>query len=163
MKTPKELFSNLIQIGMITDDAETTLRNLEETLGMGPFRVVDYPPHDEPDCERYLFDVPADFTGKFCFFNCGNIEFEVIQPTGGENIWTDFLKKNKGPGLHHLKYMVQSHDEVREHFNRLGIKEVQSGASVGLNKGRSWSYYDTVDSIGFYTEVMNEKKREENT
>jgi hypothetical protein len=162
MRTAKEIFSNLIQIGMITDDAEKTLENLEKTLGIGPFRVVEYPPKDEIDCKRFVNQMPSNFTGKFCFFNFGNIEFEVIQPTGGENIWSEFLKMNNGPGLHHLKYMIQSHEEVHEHFEKLGIKEIQSGASVGLNKGRVWAYYDTYETLGFYTEVMNEKKHEEN-
>lgn len=159
MRNPNEIFSRLIQIGMLTDDLDTTLANLESTLGIGPFRIAVYPPIVEQDCERYYHGIPADFKGKFCFFNFGNIEFEVIQPMGGKNIWSEFLEKNDGPGLHHLKYLVDSHDEVREHFEKLGIAEIQSGASVGVNKGRSWVYYDTYEALGFYTEVMNELKK----
>ncbi len=159
MREPKELFKNLIQIGMIVEDLDSTLQNLEEIIGMGPFRVAEYPPADEPNCERTYYEKDGDYRGKFCFFNYGNIEFEVIQPLEGQNIWTDFLKNNNGYGLHHLKFLVEDHQEIKQYFDLKGIKRIQSGASVGINKGKSWAYYDTKEKLGFYIEVMNDLKK----
>lgn len=159
MREPKELFKNLIQIGMIVEDLDSTLQNLEEIIGMGPFRVAEYPPADEPNCERTYLEKDGDYRGKFCFFHYGNIEFEVIQPLEGQNIWTDFLKNNHGYGLHHLKFLVDDHQEIKQYFDSKGIKRIQSGASVGINKGKSWAYYDTKEKLGFYIEVMNDLKK----
>lgn len=50
MKT--ELFRNVIQIGMVVEDLDKTLQTFESLLGIGPFRITDYPPAGEPDCQR---------------------------------------------------------------------------------------------------------------
>lgn len=159
MREPKEIFRNLIQVGLIVEDLDTALSNLEEIIGMGPFRIAEYPPKDEPNCERTYYESDGNYKGKFCFFHYGNIEFEVIQPVEGDNIWFDYLKENKGSGLHHLKFLVDDHQEVKEFFESKGVHRIQSGASVGINKGKSWAYYDTKEKFGFYIEVMNDLKK----
>ena len=41
---PNETFRNPIQIGLLVDDLEKVMQNLEEIFGIGPFRIVDFPP-----------------------------------------------------------------------------------------------------------------------
>jgi hypothetical protein len=41
---PKEVFRKPIQIGLLVDDLETVIQNLETIFGIGPFRVVNFPP-----------------------------------------------------------------------------------------------------------------------
>jgi len=147
-------FEKLIQIGLVVSDLDTTLVNLQDLLGMGPFRIVSYPPKGAEDCPRVYRDQPGDFTAKFCFFDYGNIEFEVIQPLSGQNIWSEFLEKN-GPGLHHIKFLVEDMPAAARHLTSKGAPLIQSGASVGKNAGRTWAFYDTQPQLGFYTEIMN--------
>ncbi|MHB1393338.1 MAG: VOC family protein [Clostridia bacterium] len=147
-------FKNPIQIGLIAEDLDSTLENLQNILGIGPFRIVDYPPAEKKDLKRFYKGEPSDFTAKFCFFDLGNIEFEVIQPLTGKSIWRDFLDK-KGPGLHHIKFNVDEHGSAREHFESKGIEVSQMGASVGKNEGKEWVFYNTYDAVGFAVEVMN--------
>ena len=154
---PKEFFSRLIQVGVIVRDLDRALENYARLLGIESFRISKYPPDDEPNCERTYMGKSGNFSAKFCFFDYGNIELELIQPLSGENIWDDFLKVQGDICIHHLKYLVKDHAQVEEHFKKLGVEKIQSGASVGINKGRSWAFYDTMDALGFYTEVMNER------
>lgn len=65
MKT--ELFRNVIQIGMVVEDLDKTLQTFESLLGIGPFRITDYPPAGEPDCQREYRGANADFTARFSF------------------------------------------------------------------------------------------------
>lgn len=152
----KEMFSRLIQVGVIVKDKDHTLEKYKNILGMDKFRIAKYPPDDEPNCERIYMGKDGNFSAYFCFFNYDNIELEVIQPIEGENIWSDFLSVSGDIKIHHLKYLVKDHKAVEEHFKKFGIKKIQSGASVGINKGKVWAFYDTMDLLGFYTEVMNE-------
>ena len=151
----KKNFRNPIQIGMVVRDLETTLKNLEEILGIGPFRVLEFPPEGEENVKMMYRGKDAPFRAKFCFFDLGNIEIEVIQPLEGETIWDDFLEK-KGPGLHHIKFLLPTHGPTREYMNEKGIEISQMGASVGKNAGKEWVYYDTEDLVGFAIETMNE-------
>ena len=152
---PKETFRNPIQIGMLVNDLETTLERLEKIFGIGPFRIVDFPPEGYDDVPREYKGVPGDFAGRFCFFDWGNIEFEVIQPTHGTSAWSDWLDEH-GPGLHHIKFSVPTHALSREYLAENGIDILQKGASVGKNAGKEWVFYDTEDLIGFTIETMNE-------
>ncbi|GAA0181808.1 hypothetical protein SH2C18_42890 [Clostridium sediminicola] len=151
----KETFSNPIQIGLIVDDLDTTLEKFEKIFGIGPFRVVDFPPEGEENITMKYKGEDEKFTAKFCFYNLGNIEFEIIQPLTGKTIWRDFLDE-KGPGLHHIKFLVPTHDESREYLLDNGFNISQMGSSVGKNAGKEWVFYDTDDTLGFALEMMNE-------
>ncbi len=151
----KKAFRNPIQIGLIVDDLESTLENLQNLFGIGPFKIVDFPPEGEKDVKMMYKGEEAKFKAKFCFFNLGNIELEIIQPLEGKTIWRDFLDK-KGPGLHHIKFNVPTHKESQSYLLDNGINISQMGSSVGKNAGKEWVFYDTEDLIGFAIETMNE-------
>lgn len=151
----KQYFRNPIQIGMVVEDLEGTMENLEKIFGIGPFRVVDFPPEGEENVKMQYHGRDSKFRAKFCFFDLGNIELEIIQPLTGDTVWGDFLRE-KGPGLHHIKFSVPTHDSTIECLTGQGIEISQMGASVGKNLGKEWLYYDTHDLIGFDIEMMNE-------
>lgn len=153
---PEEIFRNPIQIGMVTDDLDSTLGYFRDILGIGPFTVVDFPPEGAETPMMRYYGEDAPFTAKFCFFNLGNIEIEVIQPLTGKTIWREHLDRH-GPGLHHIKFSFPEHDPVRKYMASKGIKISQQGASVGKNLGKVWEYYDLEDKLGFSIETMNEK------
>jgi methylmalonyl-CoA/ethylmalonyl-CoA epimerase len=152
---PKEVFRKPIQIGLLVDNLEEVLKNLEDIFGIGPFRIVEFPPSGYENVMRKYKGEDADFSAKFCFFDLGNIELEIIQPLSGKSIWRDFIDEN-GPGLHHIKFSVREHAPVREYLEGQGIEIEQMGASVGKNAGKEWVFYDTRNKIGFGIEVMNE-------
>ena len=150
-----KLFRSVIQIGMVVADLEKTLDNFQKLLGIGPFRVAEYPPEDDRGCMREYLGEPGDFTGKFCFFQFGNIELEVIQPLSGQSIWRDFLEKH-GPGLHHIKFSMDRLEPAQRRLEGAGFRCVQRGAAVGPNKGKVWAYYDLEDALPLCVEIMNE-------
>lgn len=151
----KQYFRNPIQIGLLVNDLDETLANLQKIFGIGPFRIVDFPPEGEEDVKMMYHGRDSKFRAKFCFFDLGNIELEIIQPLEGDTVWGDFLRE-KGPGLHHIKFSVPTHDETVEYLTGQGIEISQMGASVGKNLGKEWLYYNTHDLIGFDIEMMNE-------
>lgn len=154
-KDVKQYFRNPIQIGLLVDDLEGTMDKLEKIFGIGPFRIVDFPPEGEKNVKMQYRGKDSKFRAKFCFFDLGNIELEIIQPLEGESIWRDFIDK-RGPGLHHIKFSVPTHQGVVEYLLGQGIEISQIGSAVGKNAGKEWMYFDTHDLIGFDIETMNE-------
>lgn len=151
------LFRNVVQVGMVVSDLDQTLEKFQSLLGIRPFRTVEYPPVGEEGCLREYRGKSGDFTARFCFFNLGGIELEVIQPLTGDSIWSDFLRDH-GPGLHHLKFPVDRLEPARRQLEENGFRCVQQGAAAGPNKGRMWVYYEhePQKDLPLCIEIMNE-------
>lgn len=162
---PANAFQNPIQIGIIVKDLDTLLANLKDILNVDNFRIASFPPEGADAPVRKYHGKDGDFSAKFCFYNWGNIELEVIQPISGDSVWFDYLKTTPNAmGIHHIKFMVDTHEETDAHFAEKGIMEITSGEGVGPNAGRTWKFFDTYDKLGFDVEMLNEivtKKEEE--
>lgn len=152
----KQVFHSPIQLGLIVKDLDTLLKNLKDILGMEEFRIVDFPPKSAEAPMRQYHGKEGDFTAKFCFYNWGNIELELIQPVSGSSIWFDYLDKTpNGLGLHHVKFMVDTHEATDRYMAKKGILYVTGGEGVGPNAGRVWKFFDTFEKLGFDIELLN--------
>ena len=151
----REYLGDPIQIGLIVRDFESAREAYKNLLGMDTFRVSVFPPETGEDPKRMYRGKEGNFTAKFCFFNWGNIEFEMIEPIEGESVWKDFLSDGKPFGLHHIKFAVDSLEPLDEYFAQFGVYRYQQGAAVGPNKGKTWVFYDTMKLLGFDIEVFN--------
>ncbi len=162
MIDPREVFKAPIQIGIICRDLETTLKNFDEIMGMKDFRIASFPPEGHEDVTRVYHEKEGNFTGKFCFYMWDNIELEIIQPISGDSVWFDYLDKTpNGLGLHHVKFMVDHQEPVKEYFDSKGIDRVLYGEGVGPNAGRIFAFYDTFEKLGFDIEILNSVRKGE--
>lgn len=161
MSDKKVSFDNFMHVGIVVEDLDRTIETLEKVFGIGPFKMLNFPPDnvDESEIEMTYHGKPADFKAKFCFANVGNTELEIIQPISGDSVWFDFLKE-KGEGIHHIKFSVPSLIDTKEYLEGESIEMTQSGSAVGGNLGKTWAYFDATDKAGMIIEVLNEKKGE---
>jgi hypothetical protein len=149
--SPKDLFNNFVQIGVIVEDLDRTIQALTEIFGIGPFRTIAWPPAERTDIQRFYHGQPADFTARMAFTELGPVELELIQPLDGESIWADFLKE-RGPGIHHIRFNVSDLQPVSEYLAGHGIGVAQMGS--GIRPGTAWANFDTESLVGFTIEVM---------
>jgi methylmalonyl-CoA/ethylmalonyl-CoA epimerase len=148
---PKELFHDFAQIGIIVQDLDKTIRVLTEVFGLGPFRMITYPPPDRPDIVREYHGKPGQFSYRQAFTSLGPVELELIQPLEGESVWADFLAEH-GQGIHHIRFNVKDMQPVVEHLAENGIAIGQMGS--GLRPGSQWAVFDTESAVGFAIEVL---------
>lgn len=148
---PKTLFDNFVQIGAVVPDVDATIKVLTEVFGIGPFRVIDWPPAGRADIQRFYYGQPANFTARMAFAELGPVELELIQPVEGESIWADFLAQH-GPGIHHIRFNVADLQPAVEHLAAHGIGIAQMGS--GIRPGTTWANFDTEKQVGFTIEVM---------
>lgn len=149
--SPKRMFTNCVQIGVVVKDLDRTLKALTEVFGLGPFRTITYPPPDRTDIERVYKGSPASFVFREAFADLGSVELEIIQPLDGESIWSDFLKEH-GEGLHHIRFNVPDLQPVIRCLAEQGIDVAMMGS--GLRPGTTWAHFDTASMIGFTLEVV---------
>jgi methylmalonyl-CoA/ethylmalonyl-CoA epimerase len=148
---PKELFNKFVQIGVVVGDLEKATRNLTETFGIGPFRVIDWPPEGRPDMLKYYHGQPGEFTARMAFTELGSVELELIQPLEGESIWKDFLREH-GDGIHHIRFNVDDIEPVQAYLHEKGIESAQHGS--GIRPGTLWMNFASEEQVGFVIEVM---------
>jgi catechol 2,3-dioxygenase-like lactoylglutathione lyase family enzyme len=88
-----------VQIAWVTRDLDATERTLTALLGAKKWvRMPDV--HFAPDACTFR-GRPADFVVSVSLSYAGDMQLEVITPTKGDSIYTEFLDAN-GPGLHHI-------------------------------------------------------------
>ena len=149
--SPQEVFKECVQVGVVVPDLDQSIRALTQVFGIGPFRVVEWPPVGRGDMERFYYERPADFTARMAFTEIGPVELELIQPVAGKSIWADFLQEH-GPGIHHIRFNTFDMDAVVEYLAQNGIGIAQRG--LGIRPGTAWANFDTQDLVGFTIEVM---------
>lgn len=149
--TPQQLFNDFVQIGVVVADLEKSIQALETIFGIGPFRVIDWPPADRTDIQRWYYGEPTDFTARMAFTELGTVELELIQPVAGRSIWADFLAEH-GPGIHHIRFNVSEMDPVLSYLAEHGVGVAQMGS--GIRPGTVWANLDTERLVGFTIEVM---------
>ena len=150
-QTPKQMFNNFVQIGIVVSDIEKTTRNLSEVFGIGPFRIVDWPPAGREDFERFYYGEPVNFTARMAFTELGPVELEIIQPLEGKSIWADFLAEH-GEGIHHLRFNVDDVKPVQEYLAQHDVVSAQHGS--GIRPNTMWMNFASEDLIGFVVEIM---------
>lgn len=148
--------NSYLHVGVVVKNIEDALERMRRIEDFTEYNITDFPPKEmkPEDVQLYYHGEKKWFTARFCFIRMGNSEIELIEPVDGESVWKDFLRE-KGEGIHHLKYEVDSLNEAMAFFKSKGIDCPQYGSAVGKNLGKTWAYFDTTKELGYVVEVLN--------
>lgn len=146
MNAGKEKFvlPELSHIGVVTNNLDKTMEELEDLYGFKPFLVM-VPPY----VNTYLRGKRVEFKLKSAFYRSGQVVFEVISVQEGDTIYEEWLR-NKGEGLHHLGYDIENIEEWINYYEGKGIGVLQSGERPGVK----WAYLDTAAYTGMIMELI---------
>jgi hypothetical protein len=101
-----------VQIAWVTEDLDATEATLTTLLGAKKW--VRMPGiHFGPDTCVYR-GAPADFYADISLSYAGDTQLELIAPTGGASIYTEFLTAH-GPGLHHICMRTDDFEAALRH------------------------------------------------
>jgi len=82
---------------------------------------------------RDLFDAEVDeaqtvnrYGMRFRMVRIGEVDFELMEPTGEAGVIADFLKK-RGEGLHHIAFAVDDIDALMTRLRARGVRFVDAG------------------------------------
>lgn len=140
------------QIAVVVKDVQKAMEHYWNILGIGPWDVR----HFCNDNVRNFHFHGRTVTEKFEFICAvaweGDMEFELIQPIKGPNIYWQFLDE-KGEGLHHIKEVVPDEriPQVLQEFKDRGSEVLQTG---WIDNDVHY-YLDTEELLGFVYEIGN--------
>jgi methylmalonyl-CoA/ethylmalonyl-CoA epimerase len=135
-------YNEITQISVVVRDLDAKMKAYHEAFGWGPWKVF------QSDGEVIMHDCQMD--GQPCeFFNIrwaevevDGLNFELIQPLGGDNPWQRMLD-TQGEGIGSIAVMFKSDAEssaVKEQFQAAGIGITALGR---IGDHIEWYYLDT--------------------
>ena len=147
---PNPVSASVDQIGLVVRDVQAMAETLYQTLGIGPFRLMDWP-IEGIDPQSTYHGQPRSYRIRLGFARAGAAQIELVQPLDDQSIWSDYLASH-GPGLHHFRIMVTNFDETLAALQAAGFENIASG--TGAHVGSRWAYFDTADLLeGIVIEV----------
>lgn len=146
-------FSDIIQIGVIVPDAQTTARNLERLLGWKSARSLE----TMRIPGRFYHGVEEDFGCLMLFYQFAHMELEIIQPLRGPSCWESFMVRS-GQGIHHLLFDLASSGDSIAELSHHGIEIEQRGRALPYGEHAFWAYATSHSALGFTMELINRRE-----
>jgi len=104
--------------------------------------------------EKEYWGRESDFQFSCAYGFSGNVLIELARHDGGESLYRDWMDE-RGRGPHHIGFLLEDPDEyarAKESYEASGLVQAMTGFLDGPTICR-WSYWDTRESIGCYTEL----------
>jgi methylmalonyl-CoA/ethylmalonyl-CoA epimerase len=115
------------QVTLVARDLEAKVAAYHKGFGWGPWRIFDS--EDGLISDATYRGRPADFRMRWAQAQVGDMNFEIVEPLGGDSPWQDYLTE-KGEGLIGISVPMASADEaerVRAQFADEGVGILASG------------------------------------
>ncbi len=134
------LFSGFTKVSYVVRDIDASAQWFQRALGVEFFGVRTYK-LGGPDYPLIVGDSPiaAEIGVKHALARAGGrgeLEIELIQPAGGDTIFSEFLQRTGG-GLHHVAFEVDDFDTAARSLKREGLT-----ARVAVSGGNKVAYFD---------------------
>jgi catechol 2,3-dioxygenase-like lactoylglutathione lyase family enzyme len=139
---------SLAQIGLYVKDLEKATRQYEELFGIGPWLILEGETVSCVDrgCE-------AQVKGRLAMGYSGKIQLELIQITGGSNLYLDTLGGLE-EGIHHMGFAVNNLEERLQACREAGIEVLQRATLKQLGMTIDYAYLDTREQVGVILEFI---------
>jgi catechol 2,3-dioxygenase-like lactoylglutathione lyase family enzyme len=139
----------IYQIAWVVEDIEASERVFTEQLGVPRWnRMPNVAFTHETASYR---GVPADYVIHVSLGYLGDQQVELIQPVSGTNLYTEFLDRNSGGGLHHTAWLVDDLDQSLKEAAERGISANQQG---DFGPEMKFAYLDFSAGGAPYVELM---------
>jgi catechol 2,3-dioxygenase-like lactoylglutathione lyase family enzyme len=148
-KPQKFLLPDVFQIGIVTNDLDKSIKEMEDLYGLKPFKIF------EPEyINTYVRGKPAPIKLKAAFFRgTDKVDIEVIAVKESGTVLDEWLRE-KGAGINHLAFEVQGIEEWVDYYKKKGVEVLQRGDRPGVK----FVYLDTHSRSGFITELVERFK-----
>jgi methylmalonyl-CoA/ethylmalonyl-CoA epimerase len=131
----------ITQVSVTVRDLESKMKAYHQAFGWGPWKLY------EADGETVMHHCewrgkPAEFRVRWAETMVGDLNFELIEPLGGESPWQEFLD-TKGEGISSIAVMFKTREEserVKAQFAADGIGVTAVGH---IGDQVEWYFLDT--------------------
>jgi predicted enzyme related to lactoylglutathione lyase len=136
----------LTQISLAVRDLDTTMDLYYQAFGWAPWQVFDHVPPVHHHTE--LRGQPVDYSLRGAEVYVGSLNFELLQPLQGPNLWSEFMDR-RGEGVASIATMFlerEDGDAVKKAFKDTFDIDVIMKANIGPHI--EYYYLDTEEKFG---------------
>ncbi|TFG03770.1 MAG: hypothetical protein EU542_00940 [Promethearchaeota archaeon] len=137
------------QLGYVYKDVEKQAQILQSLYNIPKITFFEF--HDQKIIYRGNETLNSIKLGTVQY---NNINIELIQSLGGENIYQEFIDNGR-QGFHHFGMYVDDLESSIKNFENNGIKAVQIGQILKMH----YAYMDTEDTFGALIELLKIKPK----
>jgi methylmalonyl-CoA/ethylmalonyl-CoA epimerase len=125
----RRLFRKVVQVAMVVNDVEASVRRYWDDLGIGPWKLYTLDPSNTSNVTFH--GKPVQHSFRAALTDIEDMEWELIQPLDNRSVYAEHLSKH-GEGLHHVAFDVEDFDQVTRELESKGYEKVQSGRPWGI-------------------------------
>lgn len=144
----KPLFNQVVQIGIVVNDAVATVRRYQELLGLDDWRFNEVDTVNGKGVNFRRGKQPIAARALIAWMPVGNVELELIEPRDETSVYAGFLR-DKGPGIHHVMFVTPDYDDCVDQMAARGVATLGSGE---LQSTR-FQLFDTQAELGMICEI----------
>lgn len=140
----------VVQIGFVVRNLAESVKNYEETVGIGPFTMFNFRPE-----KSFVDGRESPIALKIgTSMLTPELSIELIEVISGETYHKKFLETH-GEGIQHLGCVTDDYDGVLERAGKLDIAVLMSAETdvPGMGHVRA-AYLDTLAATGTLLEVI---------
>lgn len=141
----------IVQIGIVVKDIEQVSQAYADFLGVEKPAWFLTGPVEQSQTEYKGESTTA--RAKLAFFNCGQLQIELIEPDNEPSTWREFLNEH-GEGVHHIALGIEGMKDKIQILEHQGIPLIQKGEYVG---GR-YAYMDSFKELKVLVELLENDK-----
>jgi hypothetical protein len=135
------------QLGFHVDDVVAAAERWARVFGVGPFALTP-----RAASSAVFRGRPSRADVQIAVAQAGPVQIELVHQFDDEPSIYRELYPSDGNGLHQLCTMTTRYDETKAHYESLGYDVAGEVEAQGFRV----AYVDTVDTFGFYTEVIDQ-------
>lgn len=141
------------QICFVVPDLEAAMALWSKTNGVEVWNVA----HDlaKEQTQKEYRGQPGDFQFSCAYGFAGDTLIELARHDGGNSLYKDWID-SRGYGPHHIGFRqsgAEEYAQAERHYQEQGLEKAMAGFFEGPFGNCRWSYWDTRELIGFYTEL----------
>lgn len=144
----------LHQVGILVQDLEIAVARYSAFWGM-KWQLWTYDDQNVPRLEYR--GAPGHFQMRIAL-SLTEPQLELIQPTRGPSLYHEWTTEGRF-GLHHVGIRVPDLSSACAALEGVGLVPLQAGAGHGLDGDGGFAYFDTLDWLGVYVELIEPPKR----
>lgn len=156
---PKLQMDTVMQVAIVVEDLKEGLRNFTNILGyeegsLTSSKSIDNINEGKLQDAAYYGDIRPFHYVQHNFY-MGGMDIEMFAPEPGyedeKNPFTDFLKENGGPGIHHINVRLRNREEgIR--WIKANIEGQDPPLYDLIFNGRNCTYFDLRKELGLTVE-----------
>ncbi len=141
------------QVAYVIPEMSKAQEWCKRVFGVKHFGTMEAELGGSPEAPFSYRGKPVRASIKIALGDMNGTEMELIEPRSEGSLWAEHLK-TRGPGLHHICFMVPEFEPAMKHFQAAGFEPVIQGSNKDNGLHVEFSYFDCRTEGASYIELI---------